>query len=222
MQVAIDGPAGAGKSTISRAVAKELGFLYIDTGAMYRAIGYKAGRLGIVDEDEIVRMTQKTELTIELQDGEQHILIDGEDVTDRIRTPEVSMAASRVSAIAGVRSALVELQRRIAGESNVIMDGRDIGTVVLKDAEVKIFLTASCEVRAKRRYDEMHEKGQEADFESVLKDMQERDYNDSHRAASPLKKAEDAIVCDTTDKTLEESIEMLKDYIEREIEKYVS
>lgn len=221
MQVAIDGPTGAGKSTISRAVAKELGFLYIDTGAMYRAIGYKAGRLGIADEDEIVRMTQKTELTIELQGGDQHILLDGEDVTDRIRTPEVSMAASRVSAIAGVRSALVELQRRIAGKSNVIMDGRDIGTVVLKDAEVKIFLTASCEVRAKRRFDEMLEKGQDADFESVLKDMQERDYNDSHRAASPLKKAEDAILCDTTDKTLEESVKMLKDYIEREFEKYV-
>lgn len=217
MQIAIDGPAGAGKSTVAKAAAKELGFLYIDTGAMYRAVGLKAIRSGIAFEEteRIEKMTSASDIGIKSEEDGQHIFLDGEDVTGLIRTPEVSMAASRVSAIGGVREALVALQRKIAGENNVIMDGRDIGTKVLPDAKVKIFLTASVEERAMRRYLEMKEKGAEADFEEVKRDMEQRDYNDTHRAFSPLRAAEDAVVIDTTGKSLEESVEMIKECIGR-------
>lgn len=211
MQIAVDGPAGAGKSTVSKAVAKKTCLLYIDTGAMYRAVGLKAIRLGIAldDTERIEKMTKESDIKIKPEEDGQHILLDGEDVTDLLRTPEVSMAASSVSAIAGVREALVGLQRKIACGNDVIMDGRDIGTKVLPNAEVKIFLTASVEERAMRRYLELKEKGGDADYESVKRDMETRDYNDTHRAVSPLKPAEDALIIDTTGKTLEESVEMI-------------
>lgn len=221
MQIAIDGPAGAGKSTISKKAAEELGFLYIDTGAMYRAVGLKTIEKNISGAEPIGKMMDDTDIAIKLMPDGRHIILDGIDVTDKIRTPEVSMAASKVSAIEKVRSALVDLQRRIAGENNVIMDGRDIGTVVLPSAEVKIFLTASAEDRAQRRYSEMLEKGQEAVYEDVLADMIQRDYNDTHREVSPLKAAKDAYIMDTTGNTLEESVCAVTEYIRKEIVKYV-
>lgn len=221
MQIAIDGPAGAGKSTIAKAAAKELGFLYIDTGAMYRAIGLKALSMKIEEDMDIAKMTEETDIEITLLPDGQHIILDGADVTDKIRTPEVSMAASRVSAIGEVRKTLVGLQRKIAGKNNVIMDGRDIGTVVLPEAEVKLFLTASAEDRARRRFEEMLQKGEKADYESVLEDMKKRDYNDSHRAVSPLKAAEDAYIMDTTGNTLEKSVKMITDYIKEAVRRHV-
>ncbi len=221
MKIAIDGPAGAGKSTIAKAVAKELGFLYIDTGAMYRAIGLKALSMKLDEDIDIAKMTGETDIEITLLPDGQHIILDGSDVTDKIRTPEVSMAASRVSAIGEVRKTLVELQRKIAGKNDVIMDGRDIGTVVLPEAEVKLFLTASAEDRARRRYEEMLQKGEKPDYESVLEDMKKRDYNDSHRAVSPLKAAEDAYIMDTTGNTLEKSVKMITDYIKEAVKRHV-
>ena len=219
MQIAIDGPAGAGKSTISKFVSAELGYLYIDTGAMYRAIGYKAICEGIDldDKEKLVEMTKNVNLELKITDHGQGVFVDGEDVTGKIRTGEVSMAASKVSAIMGVRETLVDLQRKIAGSNNVIMDGRDIGTVVLPDAEVKIFLTASVEDRAMRRYLEMKEKGVETSYQAVKEDMEERDYNDSHRAASPLKAADDAVVIDTSGKTLGESVQLIVEHIKARI-----
>lgn len=216
MQIAIDGPAGAGKSTISKFVATQLGYLYIDTGAMYRAIGYKAIKEGIgLDESEkIDRMAKESEIEIKISEHGQSIFIDGKNVTDKIRTAEVSMAASKVSAIAGVRKTLVDLQRKIAGCNNVVMDGRDIGTVVLPDAEIKIFLTASAEDRAMRRYLELKEKGAQTSYQEVMEDMVKRDYNDTHRQSSPLKAADDAIVIDTSGQTLGESVKMIVDHIE--------
>ncbi len=221
MKIAIDGPAGAGKSTIAKAAAKELGFLYIDTGAMYRAIGLKALSMKLEKDIDIAKMTGETDIEITLLPDGQHIILDGSDVTDKIRTPEVSMAASRVSAIGEVRKTLVELQRKIAGKNDVIMDGRDIGTVVLPEAEVKLFLTASAEDRAQRRYEEMLQKGEKPDYESVLEDMKKRDYNDSHRAVSPLKAAEDAYIMDTTGNTLEKSVKMVTDYIKEAVKRHV-
>ncbi|MBQ8541553.1 MAG: (d)CMP kinase [Clostridia bacterium] len=215
MQIAIDGPAGAGKSTISKFVASEMGYLYIDTGAMYRAIGYKVLKNNIsLDENEKIELLAKeSEIELKITDHGQSIYLDGVDVTGKIRTPEVSMAASRVSAIGGVRRTLVDLQRKIAGSNNVIMDGRDIGTVVLPDAEIKIFLTASAEDRAMRRYLELKEKGVETSYQEVLEDMQKRDYQDSHRAESPLKAALDATVIDTSGQTLGESVKLIVDFI---------
>ncbi len=221
MQIAIDGPAGAGKSTIAKAAAKEMGFLYIDTGAMYRAIGLKALSQKLEEDKDIAEMTKDTDIEITLLPDGQHMILDGADVTDKIRTPEVSMAASRVSAIGEVRSTLVGLQRKIAGKNDVIMDGRDIGTVVLPEAEVKLFLTASAEDRARRRFEEMLQKGEKADYESVLEDMKKRDYNDSHRAVSPLKAAEDAHIMDTTGNTLEKSVKMITDYIKEAVKRHV-
>lgn len=217
MQIAIDGPAGAGKSTISKFVATEMGYLYIDTGAMYRAIGYKALKNGvnIADEEKACELAANSNIEIKVFDHTQQIFIDGENVTDKIRTAEVSMAASQVSAIAGVREILVDLQRKIAGSNNVIMDGRDIGTVVLPDAEIKIFLTASVEDRAMRRYLEMKEKGQDVNFADVKEDIEKRDYNDTHRASSPLKAADDATVIDTSCKTLGESVQLILEHINR-------
>ena len=210
--VAIDGPAGAGKSTIARAAAKALGFIYVDTGALYRSIGLNAIRTGVDITDSNAVENSLTGMKVELAfdaQGAQIVLLNGEDVSSFIRTPEVSMAASKVSAVPKVRAFLLDLQRNMAKTQSVIMDGRDIGTVVLPDAEVKIFLTASPEIRAKRRFDELMEKGQEVKYEDVLADVIERDYNDSHREIAPLKPAEDSKIADTSGLTLEESIDLI-------------
>ncbi len=212
INVAIDGPAGAGKSTISRAAAKELGFIYIDTGALYRTVGLNALRTGAdLDNAESVAATLTDDLKVELRfiDGEQRMFLNSEDVSLAIRTPEASMAASKVSAVPAVRGYLFDLQKKLAQENNCIMDGRDIGTVVLPDAKVKIFLTASPESRAKRRYDELCEKGMDVSFEDVLADMKQRDYNDSHREIAPLRPAKDAILLDTSGFELERSVALI-------------
>ena len=212
INVAIDGPAGAGKSTISRAAAKELGFIYIDTGALYRTVGLNALRTGAdLDSAESVAATLTDDLKVELRfvDGEQRMFLNSEDVSLAIRTPEASMAASKVSAVPAVRGYLFDLQKKLAQENNCIMDGRDIGTVVLPDAKVKIFLTASPESRAKRRYDELCEKGMDVSFEDVLADMKQRDYNDSHREIAPLRPAKDAILLDTSGFELERSVALI-------------
>ena len=212
INVAIDGPAGAGKSTISRRAAASLGFIYIDTGALYRTVGLHALRLGADTKDAAaVAATLTDELHVELRfvGGEQRMFLNGEDVSDAIRTPEASLAASAVSAVPAVRAYLFDLQKQLAHENDCIMDGRDIGTVVLPDAQVKIFLTASPEARAQRRYKELIEKGMDVTFDDVLADMKQRDYNDSHRAIAPLKPADDAILLDTSGNTLEQSVELV-------------
>ena len=206
--IAIDGPAGAGKSTLSKAVAKELSFIYVDTGALYRTIGLAAARKGIDknDKENIVKILDEIEVKLAFNDeGTQIVLLNGEDVSGYIRTPEASMYASSVSAIPEVRAFLLDLQRNMAKNDNVIMDGRDIGTVVLPDAKIKIFLTASPETRAMRRYKENLEKGIECNYDDVLKEVNERDYNDSHRDIAPLKPAEDSITVDTSDYDFEGS-----------------
>ena len=212
-KIAIDGPSGAGKSTISKRIAKRLGFLYIDTGAMYRACGLKCLQNGVSAKETPERAAALVEsVSIELQAGAgdtQSVFLDGEDVTGQIRTPEVSMEASAVSAIPAVRVRLVALQREMAKAHDVIMDGRDIGTHVLPDADVKIFLTASAEDRAQRRYEELKEKGASVDYASVLSDMIQRDRDDSTRAASPLRPADDAVIVDTTGNTLDQSIDVI-------------
>ncbi len=221
INVAIDGPAGAGKSTISRKAASELGYIYIDTGALYRTVGLNAIRLGAdIQNDSAVIATLTDELKVELRfvDGEQRMFLNGEDVSSDIRTPEASMAASRVSAVPKVREYLFDLQKELARNNNCIMDGRDIGTVVLPDADVKIFLTASPEARAERRFKELREKGMDVKLEDVLADMIKRDYDDSHRAIAPLKQADDAVLCDTSKLTLEESIELVISTIKNNIE----
>ncbi|MDO4419326.1 MAG: (d)CMP kinase [Ruminococcus sp.] len=210
--VAIDGPAGAGKSTIARAAAACLGFIYVDTGALYRSIGLNALRKGVdlADSTAIEKSLEGIKVELSFDDnGAQIVLLNGEDVSSLIRTPEVSMSASKVSAVPAVRAFLLDLQRNMAKTQSVIMDGRDIGTVVLPDAQVKIFLTASPEIRAKRRYDELIEKGQDVKYEDVLADVIERDYNDSHREIAPLKPADDSKLADTSGLTLEESIELI-------------
>ncbi|HEX2986396.1 MAG TPA: (d)CMP kinase [Caproiciproducens sp.] len=209
--IAIDGPAGAGKSTIARRAAMEMGYIYVDTGALYRAIGLYMLKQGInpSDSDSVVPLLKNVDISLKFRNGEQRVILCGDDVSDEIRTPEVSMAASDVSAIPKVRIFLLDLQRNIAKENNIVMDGRDIGTVVLPEARIKIFLTASPEERAKRRYDELLERGQNAVFEDVLNDLITRDYNDSHRAVAPLVPAETAIFVDTTGNTLEQSVKQL-------------
>ncbi len=211
INVAIDGPAGAGKSTIARKAASELGFIYIDTGALYRTVGLAAMRQNKLGSDSDIESVLTDELCVELRfsDGEQKMFLNGEDVSEAIRTPEASMAASKVSAVPAVRAYLFDLQKRLAKENNCIMDGRDIGTVVLPDADVKIFLTASPEARAKRRFLELTQKGSDVRYEDVLSDMIKRDYDDSHRAIAPLKQADDAILVDTSDIGLEESIALI-------------
>ena len=208
VQVAIDGPSGAGKSTIAKELSKKLGFVYIDTGAMYRAVGLYVVNKGISIHDEagVVAVLDDIDIDIYYKDELQHINLCGEDVTHLIRTPEISMAASKVSSYMKVREKLVDMQRKLGEKYSVIMDGRDIGTCVLPDANVKIFLTADVKVRAKRRFDELIEKGQDVTYEYVLSDMEKRDYDDSHREHSPLRRADDAIELDTADLTLEESI----------------
>lgn len=211
INVAIDGPAGAGKSTISRKAANELGFIYIDTGALYRTVGVAAMRQNKLGSEEEIASVLTSELSVELRfvDGIQRMFLNGEDVSEEIRTPDASMAASRVSAVPAVRAYLFDLQKKIAKENNCIMDGRDIGTVVLPDADVKIFLTASPEARAKRRFLELQEKGSDAKYEDVLSDMVKRDYDDSHRAIAPLRQAEDAILVDTSNIGLDESVALI-------------
>ena len=210
--IAIDGPAGAGKSTIAKMAAKELSFIYVDTGALYRAIGLcaKQSDIGSKDVDKILEMLKTIKVELAFNDNkEQIVLLNGEDVSSLIRTPEISMYASDVSAIPEVRAFLLDLQRNMAKSNNIIMDGRDIGTVVLPDAKVKIFLTASPQVRAKRRYDELIEKGMDVKYEDVLSDVITRDYNDSHRETAPLKPAEDSVIVDTSGLDLQQSVEKL-------------
>ena len=210
--IAIDGPAGAGKSTIAKMAAKELGFIYVDTGALYRAIGLYAYRKGVSGDDRDAVAALLPEIKVELafnDKGEQIVLLGGEDVSGLIRTPEISMMASAVSAIPAVRAFLLDTQRDMAHTKNVIMDGRDIGTVVLPDAKLKIFLFASPECRAKRRYDQLLADGKEVNYEDVLRDVIERDYNDSHRDIAPLKPADDAIMVDTSDEDRDTSIKRI-------------
>lgn len=202
ISIAIDGPSGAGKSSIARKTAERFGFLYIDTGAIYRTVGLAAYRRGITPQDTSAVISMLPELHIELchgGDGVQRMYLDGEDVSETIRLPEISMYASGVSAIPEVRAYLMEMQRSFARTQNVIMDGRDIGTVVLPDAGLKIFLTASSEARARRRQLELENKGQHVPFEEVLREMEQRDKNDTSRAAAPLRAAEDAVRLDTTE-----------------------
>ena len=210
--IAIDGPAGAGKSTLARRLAKELGYIYVDTGAMYRAIGLYALRAGAdpADRAAVEPMLPEISLRLENQAGEQKIFLNGEDVSAAIRAEQVGMAASAVAAIPAVRAFLLELQRGMARAQNVLMDGRDIGTVILPDASVKIFLTASPEARARRRWLENQAKGIEEAYETVLEDVKKRDYQDSHRAAAPLRQAEDAVRVDTSELDFEQSFEALK------------
>lgn len=218
-KVAIDGPAGAGKSTISKKVASRLGFVYIDTGAMYRTVGLKAVRCGIdtTDAEGVASILPNLDIDIRHEGVEQYIYLDGENVSDKIRTPEISMAASNVSAIPAVRVAMVDMQRKLAENHDVVMDGRDIGSFVLPDAEVKIFLTASVDARAQRRYQELIGKGEDVSFDEVKKDMIQRDTNDSTRAASPLVVADGAQVIDTSELNLEESIEKVVEYVRSNI-----
>ena len=208
INVAIDGPAGAGKSTVSRAAAKAMGYIYVDTGALYRAVGVNALRNGIDTKDKAAVAASLDGISVDLvfENGEQKVLLNGENVSSEIRTPPASMAASDVSAVPEVRSFLFDLQRDIAARNNCIMDGRDIGTVVLPDAKVKIFLTASPEERAMRRYKELVEKGTAVEYKEVLDDLVQRDYNDSHREIAPLKPAEDGVILDTTGLDLEGSV----------------
>lgn len=211
LQVAIDGPAGAGKSTYARALAQMLGAIYLDTGAMYRAVGLKALREGVSTQDEkaVGALVERTDILVVFKDGGQAVLLDGEDVTGLIRTPEVSMAASDVSRWPGVRRRLVALQQQIAGRRDVVMDGRDIGTTVLPDAQFKFFVTASPEVRARRRQAELKQKGIEKPFEECLRDIEDRDRQDSSRAASPLVVADGAEVVDTSDRSADEVVKYL-------------
>ena len=221
ISVAIDGPAGAGKSTLSRKVAKELGYIYVDTGALYRAVGLKFSRLG-ADTDlncDIEGVLADTQVDIRFVDGEQRVFLDGEDVSDDIRTPVASMMASAVSAKSPVRAFLLEMQRKLARENNVVMDGRDIGTVVLPDATVKIYLTATAEDRAMRRYKELIERGQKVTYEDVLSDQKQRDFNDMNRPIAPLKQADDAVLADTTGFEFEQSFQLLLKIINEGINK---
>ena len=209
ISIAIDGPSGAGKSTLAKSLAEKLGYLYVDTGAIYRTIGLYMYEADIDPKDEAAVMAALPNVEIRLshgEDGLQHMSLNDCDVTEAIRLPHVSMCASAVSAHPGVRAFLLEMQRELARTNNVIMDGRDIGTVVLPDAQVKIFLTASAEARAQRRMKELEQRGTPQPFEEVLQDIQQRDYNDSHRAAAPLKQAEDAILVDTSDMSIDEVI----------------
>lgn len=218
--VALDGPAGAGKSSIAKKAAKALDYIYIDTGALYRTIGLAAARRKVepIPSNEVEKLLSeiKVDLTFNEQ-GEQIVLLDNEDVSGLIRTPEASMMASKISAIPAVRAYLLDLQRSMAKSQNVIMDGRDIGTVVLPDAQVKIFLTASPEVRAERRYKELVEKGMNVNYDDILNDVIERDYNDTHRETAPLKPADGCIIVDTTDIDFEQSVEKIISVIKENV-----
>lgn len=219
--IAIDGPSGAGKSTLAKALAEALGFLYVDTGAIYRTVGLRAFRAGVDPSDPAAVLPLLEGLDIGMRyagDGLQHMYLNGEDVTAEIRRHEISAYASAVSAIPAVRAFLLEQQRALAREHDVVMDGRDIGTVVLPRADVKIFLTAAPEVRARRRWLELKQRGQETDFATVLRDVEARDEQDVHRSAAPLRQAEDSIVADTTDKNLEQSLALLTQIAKERLE----
>ena len=218
--IAIDGPAGAGKSTIAKRLAKELGYYYVDTGAIYRTVAYFMDLLGVSPKDVDGVERYIDELTIEIEydeEGTQHMLMNGMDVTADIRTQDISQKASLVSAHAVVREVLLDMQRDVAKKHNVIMDGRDIGTVVLPKATVKIFLTADPEVRAKRRCAELNAKGQKAHFEKVLKEIQQRDYQDTHREIAPLKQAKDAVKVDTSDLDIDGVVAAIKEIVGKKI-----
>ncbi len=212
ISVAIDGPSGAGKSSLAKRLAADLGYVYVDTGAMYRTIGLYAVRQGVDLQDAaaVAALLPRIQLDIRLVDGTQHVYLNGEDVSEAIRAEEIGMAASAVSAHPQVRAFLLDTQRGLAANQNVLMDGRDIGTVVLPHATVKIFLTASAEARAQRRCKELQEKGQPAEFETVLADIRQRDYQDTHREVAPLKQAEDAVLVDTSDIDFDQSFAVLK------------
>ena len=215
--VAIDGPSGAGKSTIARRAAQALSFIYVDTGALYRTIGLYMSQHIEDTKDTKAGEALLPKVSVERRfiGGEQRVFLNGEDVSEKIRTPQAAMHASNVSAIPAVRAFLLDMQRALAASSNVIMDGRDIGTVVLPEAQVKIFLTASVEARAKRRLAEHEARGEKIDFDELVREIETRDYNDSHRAAAPLKQAEDAVLVDTTDLSFEESVEKIISLIRR-------
>ncbi len=214
--VAIDGPAGAGKSTAAKILAKKLGAIYLDTGAMYRTVALEAIRKGIDTKNEqaLTNLVEDIRIDIDFSEEGQMIYLDGEPVNGLIRTAEVSIGASDVAVFPSVRGKMVEMQRRIASEQTVVMDGRDIGTYVLKDAKYKFFLTATVDERAKRRFKEMKEKGIEADFDHIIKDIKYRDNNDTSRKMSPLKQADDAILIDTTNQTIDEMVEEMAGYID--------
>ena len=214
--IAIDGPAGAGKSTIARRIAAELGCYYVDTGAIYRTVAYFMDLLGISpkDTDGVERYIDELTINIEYdENGLQHMIMNGMDVTGDIRTQDISQKASLISAQRVVREVLLDMQREVARQHNVVMDGRDIGTVVLPDADVKIFLTASAEVRAKRRTDELIAKGQKADFNRILQEIQQRDYQDTHRAIAPLKMARDSVKVDTSNLTIDQVVQTIRDIV---------
>ncbi len=219
INIAIDGPAGAGKSTIAKTVSKELGYIYVDTGALYRTVGLNALRKGVdtKDADGVVATLDGLKVSLRFVNNEQRVFLGEEDVSEAIRQNEVSMAASNVSAIPRVREFLFDLQRDIAKNNNCIMDGRDIGTVVLPDAQIKLFLTASAEARADRRFKELTEKGQSVDYDVILKEIKERDYQDSHREIAPLKQADDAILVDSTEMDLPTTIEYMLGVIKEHI-----
>ena len=217
--IAIDGPAGAGKSTIAKKLAKELGYVYVDTGAMYRAIAYYflQNQVDVNDEEAIASACPNVNVTIAYQNGDQQVLLNGENVNGVIRKEEVGKTASTTSVYPVVRAKLMDLQRQLAETENVVMDGRDIGTVVLPNADVKIFLTASSKVRAKRRYDELTEKGVECDFDEIEKDIIDRDYRDMHRETAPLKQAEDAILLDSSELDIDGVVNRMKEIIKEAI-----
>jgi len=219
VSVAIDGPAGAGKSTLARRLASEMGYIYVDTGAMFRAVGLYALRAGKdpADNEAVNALLPEIELSFAFIDGEQHIYLKKEDVSTAIRTEQVGMAASAVGANPAVRAFLLDLQRNMAKKQNVLMDGRDIGTVVLPNATVKIFLTATPEARATRRWKEYQAKGIDAPYEEVLADVKQRDYQDTHREAAPLKQADDAVLLDTSELDFEQSLEAMKKIIAEKI-----
>ena len=219
--VAVDGPSGAGKSTLAKAAAAQLGIVYVDTGAIYRSIGYYVYGQGIDPKDAAAVIAVLPELEIQMcygEDGVQHMILNGEDVSQQIRLPEMSMYASAVSAIPEVRTFLLDMQRQMARSTSVIMDGRDIGTVVLPHAEVKIFLTAAAETRALRRMKELEQRGTPQAFEEVLQQIEKRDWDDSHRAAAPLRQAEDAVLLDTSELTFDESLAAMLEIIRRRAE----
>lgn len=219
MNIAIDGPAGAGKSTIAKRLANETGFIYVDTGAMYRAMALYFLENGIDcgSEDEVSSASQKADISIRYQDGEQQVMLNGENVNGKIRSEEVGNAASVTSAYPRVREKLVSLQQKLAANNDVVMDGRDIGTCVLPDAEVKIYLTASSFTRAKRRHAQLLEKGEECDLEAIQKDIEDRDYRDMHRETSPLRQADDAILVDSSDMGIEEVVAAIQNICQEKL-----
>ncbi len=221
VNIALDGSSGAGKSTIAKKAAEKLQYVYVDTGAMYRSIAcyILENKIDLNDTPNIIAALPEISVKLAYMDGAQRVILNGDDVSDKIRTPEISMGASKVSAVTEVREFLLDLQKNIAKENNIIMDGRDIGTVVLPDADVKIFLTATAEKRAERRFKELQEKGDKSTYEEVLRDIEQRDYNDTHREIAPLKKADDAVEIDSSELTLEQSIDEVCRVIEETLKK---